>query len=106
MPPACFDFLPPAIGRWEGKLRQYATTHVIRWSVFVVLVAIVAGLFSKFPAYTDAYAKFPGNMVRLSTTPHGQALQWWLKHPFRPVPIETFFSADTLRDPMMAGSAS
>lgn len=71
-----------------------------------MLVAITTSLFSKFPAYSDAYAKFPGNMIGLATTPHGRALQWWLEHPFQPVPVETFFSAEALHDPMLAGSAS
>lgn len=87
-------------------MRQYATLHPTRWKVFVVLVAITASLFSKFPAYTDTYAKFPGNMMGLSATPHGRTLQWWLEHPFQPVPVERFFSAEVLRDPMMAGAAS
>jgi hypothetical protein len=69
-------------------------------------VAIALSLFSKFPAYTDANAKFPGSFSTFASTPYGRAVTWWLEHPFQSVPVDVFFPVGTRDQAMIAGSVS
>jgi hypothetical protein len=100
------SYFQSVAAKWETRLQRYATKHPHRWIVFVVMIAVTTSLFSKYPAYNDVHVKFPGSFVGFSTTPTGRATEWWLDHPFRPLPIRTFFPEEALRDPMLAGAAS
>jgi len=90
----------------ERAVLRYSTARPQGWSLFVVLVAVVIALFSRFPAYFEANAPFPGSLVSFVRTPYGHALAWWLDHPFREVPTREFFSPASLANPWIAGSAS
>ncbi|MBL9215664.1 MAG: hypothetical protein JNG83_09335 [Opitutaceae bacterium] len=76
------------------------------WFVFVVLVAVMLSLFSRFPVYADRHAKFPGSFLKFPGTPYGQAITWWLDHPFQQVPVETFFPNAAAAQGILAGSIS
>jgi hypothetical protein len=85
---------------------RYSAAKPHAWSLFVVLVAIVIALFSRFPAYSDADAPYPGSLVSFVRTPYGHAIAWWLDHPFREVPTREFFPPASLDNLWIAGSVS
>jgi hypothetical protein len=90
----------------EDFIRDHSTKRPGTWATAVVLLAVVISLFSKFPVYTDASAKFPGSFAAFPSTSYGHVVTWWLEHPFQQVPAQDFFSAAEKLNPLVAGSIS
>ena len=99
------DFLDRIAGPLERHVQARATSHPRLWAALVVAAATALALASRFPAYRGA-ARFPGSFADFATTAYGRAIAWWLEHPFRSVPAETFFPPAALSDPLVAGSVS
>jgi hypothetical protein len=87
-------------------VQRHATPRPIAWSVFVVLLGVGIALLSRFPHYTGANAKFPGSLATFAATPYGQAITWWLEHPFQRVPTETLFPESVRSQALNVGAMS
>lgn len=60
------------------------------WEYFVIVMSLSITLFFSRPDYSLFFYNLK--------MPYGQALEWWLAHPFQKVPVENFFAAEDLVD--------
>jgi hypothetical protein len=72
-----------------SAIEERAKSH--SWPWIVVIVAVCISFFFSKPSYT----LLTENLI---TSPYGNALTWWLQHPFSSVPVEKFFDAKDLVD--------
>lgn len=70
-------------------IEERAKSH--SWPWIVVIVSLCISFFFLKPSYT----LLTENLI---TSPYGNALTWWLQHPFSSVPVEKFFDAKDLVD--------
>ncbi len=94
------------LDRWEERINRQATARPQRWLLLVVFVAVIISLYTKFPVYADATKPPATTFVTFPRTPYGAVVAWWLDHPFRPVPAESFFPPESRQDAAFAGTIS
>jgi hypothetical protein len=105
-PEGSFDFIKRASRRLDAITRDYAVAKPMQWGVLVIVMAVMIGFFSRFPAYTGADVPFPGSLAQFHKTQYGQAIDWWLTHPFQRVPTEEIFGPGADRNAWIKGAIS